>query len=61
MTNVSQCCDLEVAIICPRCQLILYRDVRQVYQTKGGRWEKSITVLKGEIGSHRECRKEDCM
>jgi hypothetical protein len=60
MSNVSVHCDLDVIIHCHRCNLILYRDVRQVYQTKGGRWEKSITVLKDEIDSHRECRKEDC-
>lgn len=60
MLNVSQHCDLDVVIYCHRCQLILYRDVRQVYQTKGGRWEKSIAVLKGDMDSHRECRKEDC-
>jgi hypothetical protein len=59
MTNVSQYLDLDVVVYCHRCQLILYRDVRQVYQTKGGRWEKSITVLKDAIDSHRECRKED--
>lgn len=61
MTNVSQHCDLDVVVYCHRCQLILYRSVRQIYQTKGGRWEKSITVLRGEVDSHRECRKmEDC-
>jgi len=60
MSNVSDFCDLDVVVYCHRCNLILYRDVRQVYQTKGGRWEKSITILKNDIDSHRECRKEDC-
>lgn len=59
MTNISDFVDLDVVVYCHRCQLILYRDVRHVYQTKGGRWEKGVTILKGYIDSHRECRKED--
>ena len=57
--NVPGHCDLDVVVYCHRCNLILYRDVRQVYQTVGGRWEKSIKILKDEIDSHRECREED--
>ncbi len=59
MLNVSEFCGLAVVVYCRKCNLILYRDVRQVYQTKGGRWQKSITILKNDIDSHRECRKQD--
>jgi len=55
---VPDFCDLDVIVYCHRCNLILYRDVQQVYQTKGGRWEKSITVLKDDIDSHRDCEIE---
>lgn len=59
MNNISQFCDLDVVVCCHKCNLILYRDVRQVYQTKGGRWDKSITILKVDIDSHRECMARD--
>lgn len=48
-------CKLRVSVACDKCGVILYSEVKNAYQTKGGRWEKSFTIKKGDIAGHHNC------
>ena len=46
---------LRVSVACDKCGVLLYSEVVDSYQTKGGRWEKSLHILKKDIESHHNC------
>ena len=46
---------LRVSVACEACGLILHSEIVDIYQTKGGRWEKSLSIKKGAIESHLHC------
>lgn len=46
---------LRVSVACDKCGVPLYSEVVDIYQTKGGRWEKSLHILKNNIASHHKC------
>ncbi len=46
---------LRVSVACDKCGVLLYSEVVDSYQTKGGRWERSLHILKNKIGPHHHC------
>ena len=51
---------LRVTVCCDKCGKIIYNSLEHVYQSRGGRWDAGIKILRADLSPHSNCppRKE---